>query len=96
MDGSHLARLLALTHGTCGPHNMHAAHKSSWPCHVTAQAAQSVVHSMTSVRGGRISVRLYTISSYFVDYELVKFEIQNLAADYQNSDFTTSDTVSVV
>ena len=59
---SPLARSLAPTNGTCGPHNMHAVHKSPWPCQVTAQAAQTVAHSMTSVSGGRISARLHPSS----------------------------------
>ena len=59
---SPLARSLALTHGTCSSHNMHAVHKSPWPCQVTAQAAQIVAHSMTSVSGGRISARLHPSS----------------------------------
>jgi hypothetical protein len=59
---SPLARSLAPTHGTCSSHNMHAVHKSPWPCQVTAQAAQTVAHSMTSVSGGRISARLHPSS----------------------------------
>ena len=59
---SPLARSLAPTHGTCSSHNMHAVHKSPWPCQVTAQAAQIVAHSMTSVSGGRISARLHPSS----------------------------------